>query len=485
MRSKAKIIWEEISVYLYISLGLIIYGTGVTLFMIPYQITSGGVTGISSLIFYATGTIEVQVSYLTINAFLLIAAVKILGWKFCVKTIYGVLFLTFYMWAIQRVVEDPVTGDLPRLVKDQTFMAVVLGAVLEGIGLSICFSHNGSTGGTDIIAAIVNKYKDISFGQGIMLCDCIIISSSYFVYEHKYGPDEAWQMIVFGFTTFIIAGVTLDYALNRTRQAVEFKIFSRNYARIADAISNAGFGVTVLDGNGWYTHSERKVLICICSRRYSPIIMRAIKTVDPYAFVSVANVESVYGEGFSIMKAKLKNQKPILVFATNNAHKLEEVRTIIGNKFEIRSLEGFDCFADDTGLECEALNGEPGVMTARYAGGAGHDDKANIQKLLTNLQDKENRKAQFRTSIALIYKGQTYSFEGIVKGTIAEEKRGEAGFGYDPVFIPEGYTDTFAQLGGDIKNTISHRARAVSQLCDFLVHSEQEKRRRLVNHKSK
>ncbi|MCR4837188.1 MAG: non-canonical purine NTP diphosphatase [Bacteroidaceae bacterium] len=215
------------------------------------------------------------------------------------------------------------------------------------------------------------------------------------------------------------------------------------------------------------------------------------------------------------MKAKLKNQKPILVFATNNAHKLEEVRTIIGNKFEIRSLEdinckvelpetsdtlegnalqkaqyvkkfyGFDCFADDTGLECEALNGEPGVMTARYAGGAGHDDKANIQKLLTNLQDKENRKAQFRTSIALIYKGQTYSFEGIVKGTIAEEKRGEAGFGYDPVFIPEGYTDTFAQLGGDIKNTISHRAKAVSQLCDFLVHSEQEKRRRLVNHKSK
>ena len=140
MRRKAQIIWEEISVYVYISIGLIIYGTGVTLFMIPYQITSGGVTGISSLIFYATGTIEVQVSYLTINAFLLIAAVKILGWKFCLKTIYGVLFLTFYMWAIQRLVEDPVTGALPRLVKDQTFMAVVLGAVLEGIGLSVCFS---------------------------------------------------------------------------------------------------------------------------------------------------------------------------------------------------------------------------------------------------------------------------------------------------------------------------------------------------------
>ncbi|MCR5316547.1 MAG: non-canonical purine NTP diphosphatase [Bacteroidaceae bacterium] len=213
------------------------------------------------------------------------------------------------------------------------------------------------------------------------------------------------------------------------------------------------------------------------------------------------------------MKTKLKDQKPILVFATNNAHKLEEVRTIIGNKFEIRSLEdinckvdlpetsdtlegnalqkaqyvkkyyGFDCFADDTGLECAALGGEPGVLTARYAGGAGHDDEANIKKLLENLEDKEDRSAQFRTSIALIYKGQNYSFEGIVKGTIAKEKCGEEGFGYDPVFMPEGYNQTFAQLGSDIKNTISHRARAVSLLCDFLVQSEQEKKRKFVNRK--
>jgi len=498
MGNKVKHIWEEISVYVFISIGLIFYGTGVTLFMIPYQITSGGITGISALIFYATGTIEIQVSYLIINAVLLIAAVKILGWKFCVKTIYGVLFLTFYMWFIQRLIEDPVTGELPRLVKDQTFMAVVLGAVLEGIGLSVCFSHNGSTGGTDIIAAIVNKYKDISLGQVIMLCDCIIISSSYFVYEKAHGSDVAWQMIVFGFTTFIIAGLTLDYALNRTRQAVEFKIFSRNYSKIADALTKEGFGVTVLDGNGWYTHSERKVLVCICSRRFSPIIMRQIKTVDPYAFVSIANVSSVYGEGFSTMKTKLKDQKPILVFATNNEHKLEEVKEIIGKNFEIRSLEdincraelpetsdtlegnalqkaqyvkkyyGFDCFADDTGLECAALNGQPGVHSARYADGQDHNDEANIAKLLHQLDGQTDRKAQFRTAIALIYKGQTYTFEGVAKGNIAIEKSGDAGFGYDPVFVPEGYEQTFAELGADVKNTISHRARAVAQLCEFL-----------------
>lgn len=498
MSDKAQFLKEEISAYIYITIGLMIYGTSVTMFLIPYKITSGGITGVSSLIYYATGTIEVQVSYLVINAFLLVAAVKVLGWRFCLKTIYGVLFLTFFMWLMQRLAEDPVTHELPRLVKDQTFMAVVLGAVLEGIGLSVCFSHNGSTGGTDIIAAIVNKYKDMSLGQVIMLCDCLIISSSYFVYEHNYGSDTAWQMIVFGFTTFIISGITLDYALNRTRQAVEFKIFSRNYMKIADAILKADFGVTVLDGTGWYTQTERKVLICICSRRYSSIIMRAIKTVDPYAFVSVSNVTSVYGEGFSTMKTKLKNQKPILVFATNNANKLKEVRSIIGDKFEIRSLDdinckaempgsvgtlegnalhkaqfvktyfGFDCFADDTALECTALDGKPGVFTGHSSGDVKHDYEVNIRQLLSDLDGKEDRSAQLRTSIALIYKGQTYSFEGIVKGRIAKESAGNTGFGYDPVFIPEGYSKTFGQMDSDTKNTISHRAHAVNQLCEFL-----------------
>ena len=187
-----------------------------------------------------------------------------------------------------------------------------------------------------------------------------------------------------------------------------------------------------------------------------------------------------------------------LVFASNNAHKLEEIRAILGHRFEITSLEeigchddipetgatiqenalqkaryvkehfGFDCFADDTGLECEALNGEPGVYTARYASEQGHDNEANMRKLLQNLEKKENRKAQFHTSIALLYKGETHMFEGIVKGCIATEKHGDQGFGYDPIFIPDGYDMTFAQLGNDIKNNISHRARAVAQLCKFL-----------------
>ena len=189
--------------------------------------------------------------------------------------------------------------------------------------------------------------------------------------------------------------------------------------------------------------------------------------------------------------------KKKLVVATNNAHKLEVIAVILGDEMELLSLKdinghadipetadtlegnarqkamyiyenyGMDCFADDTGLEVEALNGAPGVFSARYAGD-GHDSEANMQKLLKELEGKENRKAQFRTAICLIMEGKEYLFEGIVKGAIIEEKRGGAGFGYDPIFVPEGYNQTFAELGNDIKNTISHRARAVEKLCKFL-----------------
>lgn len=187
-----------------------------------------------------------------------------------------------------------------------------------------------------------------------------------------------------------------------------------------------------------------------------------------------------------------------LVFATNNAHKLEEVSAILGDKIELFSLKDIncqtdipetadtlegnallkssyifqnyhlDCFADDTGLEVEALDGAPGVYSARYAGGEGHNAEANMLKLLHEMESKENRKAQFRTVISLILDGKKYLFEGVIKGEIIKEKRGDSGFGYDPVFVPEGYNQTFAELGNDIKNRISHRALAVNKLCDFL-----------------
>lgn len=198
-----------------------------------------------------------------------------------------------------------------------------------------------------------------------------------------------------------------------------------------------------------------------------------------------------------------------IVFATNNHHKLQEIRNILGSEFEIVSLKdigcdvdipetgntleenamqkaqyvydhyNLSCFADDTGLEVEALNGEPGVHSARYAEGTDHDSEANMAKLLRNLEGKDNRKARFRTVIALIQKQdvcpcgctsikKVNRFEGIVDGSIATEKHGTAGFGYDPIFVPEGYDKSFAELGESIKNGISHRARAVAKLAEYL-----------------
>lgn len=189
--------------------------------------------------------------------------------------------------------------------------------------------------------------------------------------------------------------------------------------------------------------------------------------------------------------------KKKLVFATNNLHKLDEVKNIIGDFFQVVSLSeincfddipetantfegnalqkaryikekfGYDCFADDSGLEVEVLNNAPGIYSARYAT-SGHDPEANMAKLLCELQGKRNRKAQFRTVIALILNGKEYFFEGLVKGEIIKEKRGMGGFGYDPLFVPENYTQTFAEMGEDVKNTISHRAKAVEKLTHFL-----------------
>ena len=186
-----------------------------------------------------------------------------------------------------------------------------------------------------------------------------------------------------------------------------------------------------------------------------------------------------------------------LVFATNNKHKLEEVRNILGNRVEVLSLNdincnddipetaetlqgnalikaryiyekyGMNCFADDTGLEVDALGGEPGVYSARYAGEQ-NDSQANMNKLLQNLTGKKERNAQFRTVIALIINGEEFIFNGIIKGEISEEKKGDSGFGYDPIFIPEGFSQSFAQMNSEQKNSISHRYRATMKLCEFL-----------------
>lgn len=265
MLTKKRIL-KEVHDYFMVLVGTFMYAIGVELFMLPYQLTTGGVAGISALIYYATG-LQVPISYALINITFLIFGARILGLNFCIKSLFGFGSITMWLTVLDPILRDPVTHQLPQILGNELFMACVLSGILEGLGLAICFYNNGSTGGTDIIIAIVNKYMNVSLGQMMMICDIIIVSSSYFIFHDV-------QRIIFGFILLVVAAMTLDYFMRKLCQAVEFKVFSRNYSAIADRIAEEGFGVTVLSGEGWYTKSERNVVMCVCSRRYAETIMQ-------------------------------------------------------------------------------------------------------------------------------------------------------------------------------------------------------------------
>ena len=497
-----KLILNEVKDYMFIALGLAIYTIAFTVFLMPYQIVAGGVTGLSAIIYYATG-FHLENTYIIINGLLLVVALKILGWKFLMKTILAIFTLYFMLVVAQDLIPKQDNGLPFKLMGEgQDFMSMIIGCVMTGIALAAVFLHNGATGGTDIIAASVNKYHNISLGSVLIAADFCIIGSCMFFPQFGTYLERAHK-VMFGFCVMAMENYVLDYVMNARRQSVQFMIFSQKWQEIANAIgTQMDHGVTILDGHGWYTGRQMKVLCILAKKNESVNMFRLIKMIDPNAFVSQSSVIGVYGEGFDEMKVRIKenkdNKKMKIVFATNNQNKLMEVRKILGNRFDIVSLSEigchedipekgqtlkdnalikaqyvFDhyhvnCFADDTGLECDALGGAPGVYSARYAGGEGHDSEANMKKLLADLENNNNRKARFRTVIALILNGKVQTFEGTVNGEIITEKRGGQGFGYDPIFLPEGYNKTFAELGTDIKNQISHRARATQKLAEYL-----------------
>lgn len=300
--------FQDFRDYLVITFGLVCYAVGFTCFQLPYEITTGGLAGAGAVIFYATG-FPVQYTFFVVNIILLAIAVKVLGWKFCVKTIYAVFMLTFLLGFCQEVLHhvastnpgmfylNPNSG-LPQIVRDNMFMSCILGASVEGIGIGLVFLSNGSTGGTDIIASIINKYKDVTLGQMMMLCDVIIITSSLLT------PSGDINRLLYGYCTLIITNLLLDYVVDRGRQSVQFLIFSQHYDEIAAAINEMHRGVTVLNGQGWYTKHERKVLVVLAKKRESTIIFRIIQNIDPNAFVSQSKVIGVFGAGFDKIKVK-------------------------------------------------------------------------------------------------------------------------------------------------------------------------------------
>ena len=288
---------RELRDYIFITVGLISYALGWALFLIPYQITTGGTTGIGAIIYYATG-FPIQWSYFIINAVLMTFAIKILGPKFSIKTTFAIFGLTFFLWFFQMLVNGP--DNTPPLIlgPGQDFMACMIGAVMCGAGLGVVFNCNGSTGGTDIIAAIIHKYKDVTLGRMVMLCDVIIISSCYFVFHD-------WRRVIFGFVTLFVIGFVLDYIVNSARQSVQFFIISDKYEEIAKHIQVYPHrGATVINASGFYTGKEIKMLFVLAKKRESTIIFRLIKDIDPNAFVSQSAVIGVYGEGFDRIKVK-------------------------------------------------------------------------------------------------------------------------------------------------------------------------------------
>ena len=283
---------KELRDYIMITIAMLSYAIGWGIFLLPNNITTGGVAGISSILYWATN-IPVQVSYFIINGALLLVALRVLGLRFCIKTIYAVAVLTVSI----SVVTSHYHG---ALLVDQPFMAAIIGSVFCGCGVGLGLANNGSTGGTDIIAAIINKYRDVSLGRVILICDVIIISSSYLVLRD-------WEKVIYGYVVLYVTAFCIDQVVESARRSVQFFIISDKYQEIGERINREPHrGCTVVDAQGFYSGKDVKMLFVLAKRRQSDMIFRIINEVDPHAFVSQSAVIGVYGEGFDHFKVRTK-----------------------------------------------------------------------------------------------------------------------------------------------------------------------------------
>jgi uncharacterized membrane-anchored protein YitT (DUF2179 family) len=268
-------------------IGLALYSFGVTAFLIPLKIAAGGVTGISMLIYYATG-FGTGYTYFIINIFLVILAIKVLGANFGIKTIFSMSIISIMLTVMQKFITEPLLNDF--------FLSAVLSGIMGGVGIGLIFNEGGSTGGTDIIAMIINKYRNISPGRIIMYCDVIIIASSFLVLH-------SIEKLVYGYVSMWVVAYSIDAFLTGAQQSVQLFIVSEKYEQIANFInSEARRGLTIFDGTGWYTRKSVKVIMTVVRKRESPEIFRKIKELDPNAFISLNSVMGVYGKGFDKLK---------------------------------------------------------------------------------------------------------------------------------------------------------------------------------------
>ena len=288
-----KVLYREIMDYVMIAVGMFSYAIGWMIFLLPNHIGNGGVAGFASIVNWGQG-IPVSYTYFVLNAILLAVALKILGWKFCVRTIYGVVILTI----LTRVLGSAFPH--PMLLHGQPFMSAIIGAVFCGVGLAFGLSYNGSSGGSDIVAAIVNKYRDISLGRVILLVDMTIVTGSYLVLH-------SWEQVIYGYVNLIITSFVLDQVISSSRRSVQFLIISEKYKEISSEQPHRTS--TIIDAKGYYTGHDMKVVIVVTRQREASYVYRMIDEIDPDAFVTQSQVMGVFGKGFDKFKVKHKTHK--------------------------------------------------------------------------------------------------------------------------------------------------------------------------------
>jgi len=278
---------KQFKSYFIIALGLFIGSIGWTGFLIPSEIVGGGVTGMATIIYFATG-FKVGYSVFIINGLLLILGMRVLGFGFGLKTIFATIVLSFFLWLLQSIITEPIVSD--------RFMCAIIGGIMAGASAGLILSQGGSTGGTDIIAMMINKYRNYSPGQLLLTLDLIIISSSYFI-------SNSIEQVVYGFVAMGVSAYCVDMAIEGAKQSVQIFIFTKKHDEIRnEVILNLDQGLTVLEAKGGYSQQDVKVLMLLAKKKDSQSILKMVKIVDPDAFISMGSVMGVYGQGFDKIK---------------------------------------------------------------------------------------------------------------------------------------------------------------------------------------
>lgn len=298
---------SELKAYVLITLGLLMYALGWVIFVFPNNLVGGGVSGISALLLYAFN-IPASISYGAINVVLLLIAVKILGKGFGVKTVYAVMITTLFFWILPEAIPESFINEIA--ISNGKLLCAIFGGVSAGIGIGLCFSQGGSTGGTDIIALIIGKYRNVSPGKVILLCDIFIIALSLLLPAKEIvdangvviGTENLGQRfatILYGYILIGVCSYSIDLFIQGSKQSLQVFIFSKKYEEIANVIiSDIGRGVTLIDAQGWYTKQHSKVILVILRKTDINMIYRVVKEIDKDAFLSVGSVAGVYGKGF-------------------------------------------------------------------------------------------------------------------------------------------------------------------------------------------